>query len=72
MPIRQEAKQLTPQLCILRPLGMQGPKIGVKISSAEDFRRLDENVGQLKEEERRTFEGIVKAVKKTGLDIVDY
>lgn len=59
------------RVLLLRPLGPQGPKLSVGISGEEDFRRLDEAMGKLSESERKTFEGMRKAVADANLSVVD-
>ena len=58
------------KLMILRPLGPQGPKIGVGISSSEEAKRLDEEVGKLPKEQRSTVEGLTEAIKNADLSII--
>lgn len=56
---------------ILRPLGPQGPMIGVEITQVGDVMALDYAMGELPEEERRTVPGIFKAVRRAGLNVID-
>ena len=58
------------KLMILRPQGPQGPKIGVGISSHEEAKRLDEEVGKLPESRRSTVEGLTEAIKNAELSII--
>lgn len=56
----------------LRPLGDGGPRIGVQISSKEEFILLDEKMGELSESARHTVEGVRRAVEGAKLPIVDF
>jgi len=56
---------------ILRPLGPQGPIVGIEISEVGDVMALDFAMGQLPETERRTVRGIFKAARMAGLNVVD-
>lgn len=56
---------------IIRPLGPQGPKVGIEISEVGDVIALDLAMGQLSEEERRTISGIFKAASMAGLNVID-
>jgi len=60
-----------PRELILRPLGPQGPIVGIEISEVGDVIALDQAMGQLPETERRTIRGIFKATQMAGLNIVD-
>ena len=55
----------------LRPLGPQGPRLSVALSGKEDMQKLDEEIGNLKSEERKSFAGLRKATLKAGLSAVD-
>jgi hypothetical protein len=56
---------------ILRPLGPQGPKVGIQISEAGDMMALDFAMGELTPQERKTVKGILTAAQRAGLDVVD-
>jgi hypothetical protein len=58
------------KLMILRPLGPQGPKIGVGVSSKEEVKRLDKEVGKLPESQRNTVEGLTKAIRNAELSVI--
>lgn len=58
------------RLLILRPLGPQGPKIGVGISSKKEAERLDTEIGKIPENERRTVEGLTEAIKNAELQLI--
>jgi len=60
-----------PRELILRPLGPQGPKVGIKISEAGDMIALDLAMGELTPEERKTVKGILSAAQRAGLDVID-
>ena len=55
------------RLLIIEPLGPQGPRIGVELSSKEDYQRLDEEMGKLDVGKRKTPEGIAEAIKNARL-----
>lgn len=58
-------------LLILRPLGPQGPKIGVKIEEVGDYIALDVALGQLNPGERNTVKGQRRAISIAGLKEVE-
>ncbi len=58
------------KLLIIQPMGPQGPKIGVGISSEKEAERLDMEIGKIPENERRTVEGFTKAIKNAELQFV--
>ena len=60
-----------PQEIILRPLGPQGPLVGIEINNVGDYIALDLAMGQLTAAERKTIKGIFKAVSWAGLNIID-
>lgn len=60
------------ELLIMRPLGPQGPKIGIGLSCRDDYVMFDRELGRLSEAERKTREGILQAVKNAYLPIVDF
>lgn len=60
------------RLLVMRPLGSQGPKVGIELSCREDFVRFDEEMGKLSENERKTQKGIKQAAREAKLPIVDF
>ncbi|MCJ7805151.1 hypothetical protein MUP46_00720 [Patescibacteria group bacterium] len=60
-----------PLALYLRPLGPQGPLIGIKITEIGDIIALDTAMGELMLEERKTVNGILRATERAGLEIVD-
>lgn len=56
---------------IIRPLGPQGPKVGIEVSEVGDVIALDMAMGELPEKERKTVIGILKAAKMAGLNVID-
>jgi hypothetical protein len=59
------------KLLIVRPLGPQGPKVGIKISEVGDFIALDVALGELTEKQRKTVTGVLSAAERAGLEVVD-
>ena len=59
------------RLLILRPLGPQGPRIGLEIQNAEQYKKLDEEMGKLSGADRKTVLGIQQAANEAGVPIVD-
>lgn len=64
--------QEDPKLIIARPLGPQGPKIGLQITGEDDLRRLDGELGKLSPKERHTASGIKRAANLAEISIVDF
>jgi hypothetical protein len=60
----------TDKLLIIQPLGPQGPKVGVGVSSREDVEKLDTEINKIPENKRRTVEGLTKAVKNAELPLI--
>lgn len=60
------------ELLIMRPLGPQGPKIGIDLSCRDDYVMFDREMGRLSEAERKTREGILQAAKNAHSVIVDF
>ena len=59
------------QEIILRPLGPQGPKVGIEVHEVGDVIALDMAMGELSEKERKTVIGILRAAKMAGLNVID-
>lgn len=60
----------TARLLIIEPLGPQGPRIGVELTSKKDYQRFDEEMGKLDGGRRKTPEGIAEAIKNAHLNQV--
>jgi hypothetical protein len=60
------------RMMIVRPLGPQGPKVGLKINGAEDLQKLDSEMEKLSAEERRTAIGIKRAARQADIRLVDF
>ncbi len=56
----------------MEPLGPQGPKVGIELTSREDYIRFDDAMGTLPEPVRKTREGVLTAVKRAGLRVIDF
>jgi len=56
---------------IFRPLGPQGPKVGIEIKEVGDIIALDLAMGELTPGERKTIKGIISAARKAGLNVID-
>lgn len=67
----KKSKNEEPRLMITRPLGPQGPKVGLQISGEEDLRRLDEELGKLSSEQRQSVPGIISAANQAEIPVVD-
>ncbi|MFZ5932892.1 MAG: hypothetical protein ACOYT7_02345 [Patescibacteria group bacterium] len=59
------------QLLIIRPLGAQGPKIGIKISEIGDIIAFDLALGELTDKQKETVTGVLSAADRAGLEVVD-
>ena len=59
------------KLMIIRPLGPQGPKIGVELTEVGDLIALDSTMGSLPADERKTVKGIRSAIKTAGLNEIE-
>ena len=64
---------MTPELklIIIEPDGPQGLKVGIEIRNKTQFKKFDEAVGKLPENEHKTINGITKAAQKTGVKIIE-
>lgn len=69
---KPEANKSESKVLYLKPLGVQGPNIGIQISSRNDYIKLDEAYGKLTVDQKLTIEGVMKAVKESELKIVDF
>lgn len=59
------------QEIIFRPLGPQGPKVGIELNESGDYIALDMAMGELTPAERKTVKGIISAARRAGLNVVD-
>lgn len=59
------------KLVILRPLGVQGPKIGIRLTSEEDAQKLDEAMDKLHKEGNYTTEAVLETLKEIKLPVID-
>lgn len=56
---------------IFRPLGPQGPYVGIELNEVGDIIALDMAMGELTPGERKTIKGIVSAAQRAGLNVID-
>ena len=56
---------------IFRPLGPQGPMVGIEIHEVGDIIALDMAMGELSPGERKTIKGIISAAHMAGLNVID-
>jgi len=71
-PMTAEQVHKESRLLILRPLGAQGPRVGLQITSREDMEKLDQAFGSLSLAEKKTAEGARRAAREAGIGIVDF
>lgn len=58
------------QLVIIEPLGPQGPKLGLGVSSAEEMKTFNESVGALPESERKDPIILAHLAEEAGMVVV--
>ncbi len=59
------------QILIIRPDGPQGARLGLQITSAEEFKKFDEAIGELPEAERQKIQNIRAIAEALNIAIVD-